>query len=125
MFQLMGFIQAIGVSVLITICFSFMVGFLSLASVEWSVLISFLVSYISIGIFAPLWNRKTPYFATFLGSITIVVINFIFSTIILRIPVLVDPLQVNQNLTASVAVSLSTALLVIPILKRNERNSYD
>ncbi|GAA0465641.1 hypothetical protein [Alkalibacillus silvisoli] len=121
MFSLRAFIQAIGVSLIITIVISFLMGFFSLFAFEWMIIISFLVSYISIGILASLWNMKTPYFAAFLGCITLTVINFIFSNFVLSIPILLNPALIQENFIYSTFVSMLTAIIVIPIIKRREQ----
>ncbi len=99
MFDAKGFIQALGISILLTVIVSFIIGTIQVLAMEWTIIISFLVSYISIGIFGPMWNRKAPYFAAFLGGITLTVINFLFSIFVLRIPVFLNPDVVRDNLT--------------------------
>ncbi|SEU05254.1 hypothetical protein SAMN05421676_11637 [Salinibacillus kushneri] len=125
MFQFTGLIRAMGVSILLTIFFSFLLGLINLLNVEWTIIVTFLITYISIGILAPMWNRDTPYFAVFLGSLSLTVINFLFSMVVLHIPVFTAPLEVNSSITTSIVTSLVTAYLLITILKRMGRWDYD
>ncbi|MFC4388026.1 hypothetical protein ACFOZ1_09425 [Gracilibacillus marinus] len=125
MFQFRGFIQAIGVSLLLTLVYGFIIGMFNLLPVEWVVITTFLLSYGAIGVFAPLWNKKTPYFATFLAAIVFTVINILFSVIVLRIPVLFNPIAVNENLISSSVMALVTACIFMQINKRIERTNND
>src|SRR5699024_11414274 len=85
MFNFRGFIQTIGVSLIITMVYSFIIGFFNLMSVEWSIFTTFIVSYGSVGVFATLWNRQTHYFEEFLSTVDLTVLNLLFSIIVIRI----------------------------------------
>ncbi|HLR07658.1 MAG TPA: hypothetical protein VK136_00120 [Bacillota bacterium] len=121
MFNFRGFIQTIGVSLIITMVYSFIIGFFNLMSVEWSIFTTFIVSYGSVGVFAPLWNRQTPYFAAFLSAVVLTVLNLLFSIIVLRIQVLAKPDIVNENLFSSTTFTMLIAFLFMQINKRIER----
>ncbi|MGM8214851.1 hypothetical protein ACLIA0_04665 [Bacillaceae bacterium W0354] len=125
MFNTKKFIEAVGISLLITIVFSFLIGFFEFQSVEGLIIINFLVSYVGIGILAPLLNRKTPYTAAFLGAIVVTLINLLFSVYVHKLPVFEFPELINNNLASSVLVTMITALVVVSILKRSEREAYD
>ncbi|GAA0497262.1 hypothetical protein GCM10008986_25290 [Salinibacillus aidingensis] len=125
MFQFTGLIRAMGASIFLTIVISFLLGLMNVLNVQGTIIAAFLITYVSIGILAPLWNRETPYFATFMGSLTLTVLNFIFSIVVLHIPVFTSPLEVNDQITASIVTSFITAFLMITILKRMERWNHD
>ncbi|UOQ83626.1 hypothetical protein [Gracilibacillus salinarum] len=125
MFSFRGFIQTIGVSLLIIIAYTFIIGFFNVLSVEWVIFTTFIVSYGSVGILAPLWNKQTPYSAAFLSAIVMSVINIMFSMIVLQIPVLIEPNTINENLFSSTVFSLVTAFLFLQINKRIGREKDD
>lgn len=125
MFNFRGFVKTIGVALIITIVFSFLVGLFNLLSVEWLIFSTFLVSYGSIGILAPLWNKHAPYFATYLSAIVLSVMNILFSIIVLRIPVYFAPDVINENLLSGALLSLFIAYLFIQINNRIGRKKYD
>ncbi|WP_156289396.1 hypothetical protein [Oceanobacillus salinisoli] len=125
MFHFRGLIQAIGVSLVFIIFYNFIIGVFNLLPVEWVVLSTFFVSYGSVGILAPLWNKQAPYTAAFFAAVVLSVINLMFSMIVLRIPVLFEPNTVNENLLSSTVFSLITAFLFIQINKRMGREHDD
>src|SRR5699024_559063 len=106
---------------IITMVYSFIIGFFNLMSVEWSIFTTVIVSYGSVGVFAPLWNRQTPYFAAFLSAVVLTVLNLIFSLIVLLIQVLAKPDIVNENLFSSTTFTMLIAFLFMQINKRIER----
>lgn len=125
MFSFRGFIQTIGVSLIIVLVYSFIIGFFNLFPVEWVVFSTFIVSYGSVGVLAPLWNRQTPYFAAFLSAVVLTVLNLLFSVLVLRIPVLFEPNIVNENLLSSVVFAMIIAFFSMKINQRIERVNHD
>lgn len=125
MFSFRGFIQTIGVSLIIVLVFSFIIGFFNLFPVEWVVFSTFIVSYGSVGVLAPMWNKRTPYFAAFLSAVVLTVLNLLFSVMVLRIPILFEPNVVNENLLSSVVFALIVAFLFLKINQRIERVNHD
>lgn len=124
MFNLKGLLQALGLSLLVTMFFSFLFGFFGVVRIEVVIITIFFISYISIGVFAPIWNRKTPYFAAFIGSITLTVVQLSFSSFFLRLPTFIDPIGVNQSLTFNAVLSLLAAWVMITVLNKRDVN-YD
>ncbi|MFB4169305.1 hypothetical protein [Virgibacillus sp. JSM 102003] len=125
MLSFRGFIQTIGVTLIITLVYGFIIGFFNLMSVEWVVFSTFIVSYGSVGVLAPLWNKQTPYFAAFLSANVLTVLNLLFSVTVLRMQVLVDPNTVNENLLSSTVFAMLIAFLFMQINNRIERENYD
>lgn len=124
MFSLKGLLQDLGISLVFTIGFPFIFGLFNIGNVESHIIFNFLLSYISVGVLAPFWNRKTQYFAAFIGSVTLTVMNFTFSIFVLNIPVFTDPIDVNNNLTLSTVTSLLTAYVFLKIQERKQRESH-
>lgn len=119
MFALKNIIKALGTVVLLTTCISFIIGLFNLGSIPFLVVTFFLVTNVLMGIVGPLYNNQCPYVATFLGSITISVINYCVSYFVFEVNVLVDPDVLNSNLTIGTSISLITALITVRIM--NER----
>lgn len=125
MFNLKKFIEALGISVIITIIAGFIIGFFEFPSVEGVIYINFIITYVTVGILMPLFNRKVPYTAAFLGAISMTLINIIFSINVLQLPIFVYPEIVNENLLASTIATMITAVIVVAILNRRETEAYD
>lgn|SRR5690554_3354733 len=125
MFNLKKFIEALGISVIITIIAGFIIGFFEFPTVEGVIYINFIITYVTVGILMPLFNRKVPYTAAFLGAISMTLINIIFSINVLQLPIFVYPEIVNENLLASTIATMITAVIVVAILNRRETEAYD
>lgn len=125
MFNLKKFIEALGISVIVTIIAGFIIGFFEFPSVEGVIYINFIITYVTVGILMPLFNRKVPYTAAFLGAISMTLINIIFSINVLQLPIFVYPEIVNENLLASTIATMLTAVIVVSILNRRETEAYD
>jgi len=125
MFNLKKFIEALGISVIITIIAGFIIGFFEFPTVEGVIYINFIITYVTVGILMPLFNRKVPYTAAFLGAISMTLINIIFSINVLQLPIFVYPEIVNENLLASTIATMLTAVIVVSILNRRETEAYD
>ncbi len=125
MFNLKKFIEALGISVIITIIAGFIIGFFEFPTVEGVIYINFIITYVTVGILMPLFNRKVPYTAAFLGAISMTLINIIFSINVLQLPIFVYPEIVNENLLASTIATMITAVIVVSILNRRETEAYD
>lgn len=125
MFNLKKFIEALGISVIITVIAAFIIGFFEFPTVEGVIYINFIITYVTVGILMPLFNRKVPYTAAFLGAISMTLINIIFSINVLQLPIFVYPEIVNENLLASTIATMITAVIVVAILNRRETEAYD
>ncbi|MGM0831159.1 MAG: hypothetical protein ACQEU4_23455 [Bacillota bacterium] len=110
---------------LITILFSFIIGLINIGTVTLFIFVQFLLSNILIGILAPIKNSSTPFTATFLGSVTLTVLNYIVAYYVFNIYVLADPVQINNNLLLSTSISLAVALVYIKFFMRKSGKKYD
>ncbi|RLQ91158.1 hypothetical protein [Falsibacillus albus] len=121
MFNLKGLLQAMGVSLLLTIIISLVIGMVNSLSITIAVVLMFIASYVSLGVLSPKWNRATPYFASFIGAITLSLINFWFASRFMGVEILTNPEAVNKSLVFSTLTSLITTYIVLQIQrKRNE-----
>ena len=120
MFNLKNFLQAVGASILLTIFFSFLLGFIDLGSFGVFMFVQTILTYGSIGYFAAKWNRETPYTAAYFGAIVITLISFIISNYVFNIAVLLDSEGIGSSLSYAVIVSLIFATITVPIQNRRE-----
>lgn len=118
MFNFKGFLSAVGIILFITIFVSFVLGFFRNIPPNFTVGTIFIVTYISLGIAAPYWNPNTPYFATFICSVTLTVLNIFFAIFFMDIFLLTSPISVNNSILYSTLVSLSVALFYQKIRTR-------
>ncbi|KGR76453.1 hypothetical protein [Ureibacillus sinduriensis] len=119
MFNTMKFFQTIGVSILLTIVISFLLGFLPIESYGLFLFVQIVLTYGCVGFFAAIWNTETPYTAAYLGSIVIVFINLLVSHFVFNILVFADPEGIGMSLSSAVIVSLLFA--VVTVFIRNKR----
>jgi hypothetical protein len=120
MFNLSGFFKVIGISFLTTIIISFIIGFINLQYMVLALSLIFFASYIVTGIFAPVFSPKTPYFTSFLASVTMTLFNFLCSMFIMNVLVFADPVGVNRSLVISSTASLVTTFIALQIMKRRQ-----
>lgn len=118
MFSLKGLLRTIGVSLLSTIFVSFILGFLNINNVVLSIGLIFIVSYITVGITAPIWNPLTPYFASYIGSLILTILNFIVAIYTLDTFVFFNPEGINNSIVISSMTSLLTTFIFIQIMKK-------
>ncbi|MEI5907457.1 hypothetical protein WAK64_10350 [Bacillus spongiae] len=124
MFNFKGLIQSVGIVLLITILFSFFIGFFNIGSIPIIILVQFFITNALIGLLAPFKNIQTPYTAAFLGSITLTVINYVVAYFIFNIYVLANPAQISNNLLLSTSVALITALFSKEFIIGKLRKDY-
>lgn len=120
MFNLFGFFKSLGIVLLVFIGVSFFIGIFKINHVALSLILMYGSSYVLIGVLAPLSNRKTPYFASYLSSITLTVLNFLFAMFMMDILVFADPVEINRGLVWNSLISLVTTSIVLQIVKRRE-----
>jgi len=120
LFHTIKFFQTIGVSILLTIVISFLLGFIPIESYGLFLFIQTILTYGSIGFFAAIWNPETPYTAAYLGAIVIVFISFLVSHFVFNILVFADPQGIGMNLSYAVIVSLLFAAATVVIRKKRE-----
>ncbi|MCB7071773.1 hypothetical protein LIZ76_17905, partial [Caldibacillus sp. 210928-DFI.2.22] len=68
MFHFLGLLKAMSVPFIYMIVFGFISGFLPNMDLDLMIVLLFFPTYILIGILAPIYNKKTPYFASFIVS---------------------------------------------------------
>lgn len=115
MFSFSGFLKTLGMVLLVFITISFILGFFQLNHIGILLTIMYGVSYVLNGILAPVWNPKTPYFASYLSSITLTVFNLFFALYFLDIMVLADPMEVNSGLVINSSLSLIATFITINV----------
>jgi hypothetical protein len=123
MFDVSGFLKTLGIVLLITITISFIMGFFNIGNITLFLLLMYSCTYILNGILAPIWNSKTPYFASYLSSITLTVFNLLFAFFVLDIMVFLDPVEINRGLVLNSTLSLLATLLTLKILKKKTGDS--
>lgn len=119
-FDTMKFFQAVGVSILLTIVISFLLGFIPIESYGVFLFIQTILTYGSMGFFAAKWNTKTPFTAAYLGAVIIAIISFILSHFIFNILVFSNPEGIARSLSYAVIVSLLFAAATVFIRKKRE-----
>ncbi|MBP3039330.1 hypothetical protein J9303_07500 [Bacillaceae bacterium Marseille-Q3522] len=120
MFKASGFFKTVGIVIIVLVFFSFIAGFFMNSNPILFLIMMYVCTYVLSGVLAPIWNQETPYFASFLTSITLTVINLFFSVYLLNVMVLADPVQVNSSLVRNSLVSLFVTFIVVQILKRKQ-----
>ncbi|MFE8703875.1 hypothetical protein ACFYKX_25210 [Cytobacillus sp. FJAT-54145] len=124
MFSFSGFVKSLGIVLLVLITISFTVGLLNINHIGVLLTIMYSFTYVLNGVLAPLLNQRTPYFASYLSSITLTVLNLIVAIYLLDVMVLADPAEINRGLFMNSTISLLATFIVVMILKRKQRNSH-
>lgn len=120
MFNLIKFIQAVGVSILLTVVVSFVLGFFSIGNYGVFILIQTVLTYGSLGFFTAKWNPKTPYTAAYFGALLISFLSLLLSHFVFNILVFVDPEGISRSMSLAVIVSLAFAAVTVFIQTKRE-----
>ncbi|PLS15386.1 hypothetical protein CVD28_23990 [Bacillus sp. M6-12] len=120
MFNLTGFLKGIGIVLALFIFISFLLGLFNINQIALSLSILYVLCYVLNGVLAPIWNPETPYFASYLASISLTVINLLFAVFVFDVMVFADPAEINIGLVRNSAISLIVSFAVIQILKRKK-----
>lgn len=118
MFSMRKLIQAIGASILITVLFSFIIGFFNIPSFNGYIVFQMILTYGSLGYFSVKWNPKTPYTAAFLGATIVSILSILTSYFLLNILVLWDPAGIGRSMTWAVLLTLLVAIITVYMQQR-------
>lgn len=125
MFNTKKFLQAVGLSILITIVTAFLLGFLPVIPYGVYMAILVVATYGSMGYFAARWNVDTPYTAAFIGAILISFMNLLVSDLIFNVAVFLDPDGIGRSLSLAVVVSLLFAVVTVFIRSKEKVHPID
>ncbi|QPC48278.1 hypothetical protein [Mangrovibacillus cuniculi] len=120
MFHFSSFIKTLGVVLLAYTGISFLLGFLSITNTALVLTVFYTACYIVGGILAPIWNKETPYSASYFVSISLTVLNFLVANFVLNIAVFSEPQDIHQALVRNSTISMLVTAIVIFIIKRQE-----
>jgi len=118
MFEMKKFLQTVGVSILITIIFSVLIGFIQIPSYGWYIALQMLITYGSLGYFAAKWNPKTPYTSAFLGATTISIMSLCISYFMFNILVFWDPAGIGRSISLAVILTLLVTSITVFIQQK-------
>jgi hypothetical protein len=124
LFSFSGFLKTIGVVLMVFIAISFLTGLVGFNQIGALLSVMYMFCYILAGVLAPIWNKKTPYFASFLLSVTLTVINLLVAMYLLDVMVLADPGEINSSLVYNTSLSLATTFVAIKIIGRSKVNRH-
>ncbi|EPD51318.1 hypothetical protein HMPREF1210_01916 [Paenisporosarcina sp. HGH0030] len=110
--------QAIGASILITVLFSFIIGFFNIPSFNGYIVFQMILTYVSLGYFSVKWNPKTPYTAAFLGATIVSILSILTSYFLLNVLVLWDPAGIGRSMTWAVLLTLLVAIITVYMKQR-------
>lgn len=120
MFETKKFLQVLGISILITVIVSVILGFTKMENYLLFVTIQWVMTYGSIGILSAWWMNNTPYFSAYLGAVIMALLNMLFSYFIFNIMIFVDPEGVNRSLSWAVIIALTTSFITHYLIKRTK-----
>jgi len=108
MFNTKKFFQAMGMSILLTIVISFILGFFP---INYGIFLTIqtILTYGSMGYFAVRWNSETPYTSAYLGALLLSLLNLVVSFLLFNIDVFGNPEGIVSSISFAVIVSLSFA----------------
>ncbi|WP_458415053.1 hypothetical protein ACNQFZ_09745 [Schinkia sp. CFF1] len=121
MFSLSGLVKTLGTVMSVFIAASCLLGFIQINNTAIILTILYTLCYILNGILAPIWNKETPYFASFISSVTLTFMNMLFAVFVLDIMVFADSGTVNNGLARNSIISLLMTFLAIKIRARKQR----
>ena len=113
MFNARKFIQAVGISLLITILTSIILGVVNIQSYPLFIAIQMLATYGSMGYLGAKWNPKTPYFAAYLGAVILSILNFLFAYFIMNVLVFFDPIGINRSMSLAIVLTMLVAVITV------------
>jgi hypothetical protein len=120
MFSFSGFLKTLGIVLIVFISISFLSGLVRLNQIGALLSLMYLFCYILAGVLAPIWNNKTPYFASFILSVTLTVINLLVAIYLLDVMVLADPAEINSSLVYNTSISLLATFVAIKIIGKSK-----
>lgn len=121
MFELKKFLQAVGLSLLISLIISIFLGLIQFENYALFLMIQMLSFYGTMGFFAVLFNPKTPFTASYLGAVIIALLNILFSNFVFGIWMFVNPASINNILSFAVLTALTVTAITVFIRNRNGR----
>ncbi|AIE58781.1 hypothetical protein MGA3_16838 [Bacillus methanolicus MGA3] len=121
MFDFKGFLKTISIPLVYLIIAGLILGFLNVRSVQMIILLLFIPSYLFTGIFSPYWNSKTPYFSSYLSSLTLSFLNILSGQYLFGFDTLTNSEGVNRALVFSTSFSLMITYLFLIIRKKNRK----
>ncbi|MEW9109775.1 hypothetical protein ACQCT6_12235 [Cytobacillus gottheilii] len=124
MFSFSGFLKTLGIVLLVFIALSFVLGFVGLNHMGALLAIMYFFCYLLAGVLAPMWNKKTPYFSSFMLSVTLTVLNLVAAIYLLDVMVLADPAEINSSLVYNTALSLLATFVTVKIMEKRGGETY-
>lgn len=121
MFDLKSFLQAVGLSLLISLIISIILGLIQFENYTLFLFIQMLSFYGTMGFFAVFFNPKTPFIASYLGAVIIALLNILFSNFVFGIWMFVNPTSINNILSFAVITALCVTAITLFIRNRNGR----
>ncbi|WP_252502255.1 hypothetical protein [Sporosarcina sp. Marseille-Q4943] len=121
MFETKKFLQAIGLSLLISVVLSFILGLIQFEHQSVFLLIQMLSFYGTMGFFAVVFNPKTPFTASYIGALIIAMLNILFANYVFGVWMFVNPSSINKILSFAVITALSVTAVTLLIKNRSER----
>lgn len=121
MFELKSFLQAVGLSLLISLIISIILGLIQFENYTLFLFIQMLSFYGTMGFFAVFFNPKTPFIASYLGAVIIALLNILFSNFVFGIWMFVNPASINNILSFAVMTALCVTAITLFIRNRNGR----
>jgi hypothetical protein len=125
MFSFRGLLKTLGVVMIFFISASFLLGFFSINHVALSLSILYILCYVLNGVLCPIWNPETPYFASYIASVTLTLLNLLFAVFVLDIMVLAEPIDVNKGMVRNSIMSLIVTFVVVKMMNRKQRIQHD
>lgn len=113
MFSSRKLLQAVGVSLLITIVISFIVGFFPIPSFSGYVFFQMLITYGSLGYFSAKWNSKTPYTAAFLGGTIVSILSLFTAYFMFNVIILWDPEGVSRSISLAILFTMLVTVVTV------------
>lgn len=118
LFNFLGLLKSMSIPLIYMIVIGFLGGFVNSINIQLLLIVLFFPAYILIGILAPIWNMKTPFFSCFIGSLTLSVLNILSGQYFFDFGVMSDPEGLNRSLILSISISLITTCLYLSIRKK-------
>lgn len=76
MFRFIGLMQSMGISFLVLLLINFLMGMFHIGGFASIIIISFICTYILNGMLSAHYNPNAPYFSSYIGGITLTILNF-------------------------------------------------
>ncbi|WP_218970444.1 hypothetical protein [Cytobacillus gottheilii] len=106
------------------IMISFVIGFVGVNHIGLMLSLMYMFSYLLAGVLAPIWNVNTPYFASFMLSVTLTVLNLLAASYLLNIMVLADPAEINSSFMYNTSLSLLATFAVVKIMEKRRGETH-